>query len=153
MDKRKKVLELHAQGFSIRKIERIVGVPKSTIHRWIKEPKDPKRLKFTEIYKSMSNSLKDKLKSLLLYKTEEKGKSRTLSNAQIYEIIRGDLLAESINLKKKVFYEFLKYFTIREFGSLEKLEKQRRLKKEISKFVQSKGTVKREAGLWEIDAT
>ncbi len=155
MDKNK-ILQLYAQGFSIRQISKITGVSKSTVHRIItgdigKERKKGERN--LQIYKSMSEKLKSKLKTLLTLRTEEKGISRPLSNSQVYEMIRLDFLAENINLSKKAFYSFLDYFIIREFGSQEKLEKQRRLKKEISKFVQSKGTVKREVGLWEIDAT
>jgi len=155
MDKNK-ILQLYAQGFSIRQIAKITGTSKSTVHRIIsgdigKERK--KGEKNLQIYKSMSEPTKNKLKTLLIMRTEEKGTSRVLSYSQIYEHIRINLLADNVKLSKKAFYEFLDYFIIREFGSQENLEKQRRLKKEISKFVQSKGTVKREVGLWEIDAT
>ncbi|SNZ08260.1 Helix-turn-helix domain of resolvase [Persephonella hydrogeniphila] len=151
-----KILQLHAEGFSIRQIAKITGVSKSTVHRVVngdigKERK--KGEKHLRIYKSMSQTTKNKLRTLLTMRTEEKGTSRVLSNAQIYEHIKLNLLADNVKLSKSAFYEFLDYFIIREFGSQENLEKQRRLKKEISKFVQSKGTVKREVGLWEIDAT
>ncbi|ACO04172.1 integrase core domain protein [Persephonella marina EX-H1] len=151
-----KVIRLYSQGFSIRQIADITGISKSTVHRIVNGEvgKERKRgEKNLQIYKSMSEKLKSKLKTLLTLRTEEKGISRPLSNSQIYEMIKLDLFEENINLKKKAFYSFLDYFIIREFGSQEKLEKQRRLKKEISKFVQSKGTVKREVALWEIDAT
>ena len=155
MDKNK-ILQLYAQGFSIRQIAKITGVSKSTVHRIISGDvrKERKRgEKNLQIYKSMSEPTKNKLKTLLTMRTEEKGNSRVLSYSQIYEHIRINLLADNVKLSKKAFYEFLDYFIIREFGSQENLEKQRRLKKEISKFVQSRGTVKREVGLWEIDAT
>ena len=155
MDKNK-ILQLYAQGFSIRQIAKLTGISKSTVHRIVSGNigKERKRgEKNLQIYKSMSEPTKNKLKTLLTLRTEEKGTSRVLSYSQIYEHIRINLLADNVKLSKKAFYEFLDYFIIREFGSQENLEKQRRLKKEISKFVQSKGTIKREVGLWEIDAT
>ncbi|WP_297456195.1 helix-turn-helix domain-containing protein [Persephonella sp.] len=155
MDKNK-ILQLYTQGFSIRQIAKITGISKSTVHRIVSGDvgKERKRgEKNLQIYKSMSESTKNKLRTLLTFRTEEKGISRVLSYSQIYEHIRINLLADNIKLGKKAFYEFLDYFIIREFGSQENLEKQRRLKKEMAKFVQSRGTVKREVGLWEIDAT
>jgi len=151
-----KILQLYTQGFSIRQIAKLTGISKSTVHRIISGDigKERKRgEKNLQIYKSMSQPTKNKLRTLLTMRAEEKGTSRVLSYSQIYEHIRINLLTDNVKLSKKAFYEFLDYFIIREFGSQENLEKQRRLKKEISKFVQSKGTVKREVGLWEIDAT
>jgi len=151
-----KILELHAQGFSVREIAKITGVSKSKVHRIIKGEGQERRKngeRNLRIYKSLSEKTRSKIKTLLTFRTEEKGRSRVLSNSQIYEMIKIDLIADNVKLGKKAFYEFIDYFIVREFGSHEKLEKNRRLKKELAKYVKPKGTVKREIGLWEIDAT
>ena len=154
MDKVMQVINLYKQGLSIRKIAQILQISKSTVHRIISEATtNKKKNKYYLIYQSMSDKLKNKLKNLLTISSEEKGTSRVLSTSQIYELIRLDILQENIKLSKSSFYRFLDYFIAREFKTLENLEKQRRLKKEISQFIQAKGTVKRELGYWEIDAT
>ena len=154
MDKVMQVINLYKQGLSIRKIAQILQISKSTVHRIISEATtNKKKNKYYLIYQSMSDKLKNKLKNLLTISSEEKGTSRVLSTSQIYELIKLDILQENIKLSKSSFYRFLDYFIAREFKTLENLEKQRRLKKEISQFIQAKGTVKRELGYWEIDAT
>ncbi|RUM47910.1 MAG: hypothetical protein DSY47_06360, partial [Hydrogenothermus sp.] len=99
MDKNK-ILQLYAQGFSIRQIAKITGTSKSTVHRIIsgdigKERK--KGEKNLQIYKSMSEPTKNKLKTLLIMRTEEKGTSRVLSYSQIYEHIRINLLSLTLS--------------------------------------------------------
>lgn len=148
------VITLYRQGLSVRKIAQITGLSKSTVHRIIiSGTTNKEKNKYLLLYQNMSDKLKNKLKSLLTISSTEKGISRVLSTSQIYEMIKLDLLQENIRISKSSFYRFLDYFITREFKTLENLEKQRRLKKEISQFIQAKGTVKRELGYWEIDAT
>ncbi|NPA53195.1 MAG: transposase [Aquificae bacterium] len=145
---------MYLKGFSIRKIAKITGFSKSKVHRILKGEFGEQNLKKDmELYRRLSDGLKEKIRLLLTTRTEEKGQSRVLSYSQIYDFLVLDFIQENLKISKARFYQFIKYFIIREFGSLEKLEQQRRLKREISKFIQSKGSVKRELGLWEIDAT
>lgn len=70
-----KVIRLYSQGFSIRQIADITGISKSTVHRIVNGEvgKERKRgEKNLQIYKSMSEKLKSKLKTLLTLRTEEK---------------------------------------------------------------------------------
>ncbi len=152
MDERKiKVLQLYALGVPIRRIARILGIPKSTVERWVKEPLT---LKAEEKQKNalLQDELWDRVVELLKLSQEEKGRTRVLSIAQIYRLFEAELQMRGIK-SERTFRRRLEEVIKERFGSWEKLELERRDKKEYSEYRTPKGKQKRERGEWEIDAT
>jgi len=151
MEGRKSAKKLHLQGFSIRQIAKILGVSHTTVRRWLSSSEDPVPW-VQRTYEKMPKDLRKRLKELLTLKTEEKGRTRVLSYAQIYRLLQIDLQLLGVD-KLYRFYQFINYFADREFGSKEKLELLRRDKKELSRVRRPKGKVRRNPGTVELDGT
>ncbi len=146
------IKKLHLSGLSIRQIAKATGLSKSTIHRYLKDGKAEKK-EFTDrqIWEMLGRSLRKRIRELLLFTTEEKGRSRPLSYSQIYQILERELHP---NITKARFVKFMNFFVRKTWGSLEKLEEKRRSFKERAKYQTSKGSLKREEkAWWEVDAT
>lgn len=151
MEKRAEAKKLHLQGFSIRQIAKALGVSHTTVMRWLSstQTKEPW---VVQVYKKMSEDVRNRLRNLLSISTYEKGKTRVLSYAQIFRLLEVELSCLGIDSLHK-FYRFIDYFVQKEYGSKERLELPRRSKKETAKFKTSKGKVKRTPGVVELDAT
>lgn len=151
MDKRTEAKKLYLQGFSIRQIAKILQVSHTTVLRWLSST-PTKEPWVVQVYRQMSEDVRNRLRNLLSISTYEKGKTRVLSYAQIYKLLEIELRCLGIDSLHK-FYRFIDYFVQKEYGSKERLEVLRRGKKETAKFKTSKGKVKRTPGVIEIDAT
>ncbi|MFZ8785003.1 helix-turn-helix domain-containing protein [Thermocrinis sp.] len=156
MDKKKDVLWLYGLGYSIRQIAEELNIPKSTVHRWINEINPKPRREGREAL--LQDEIWDTILELLKFAREEKGRTRTLSIARIYERLkkRQDLKKrlELLGIKsERTFRRRLEEVIKQRFGSWEKLELERRNKKEYAEYRTPKGKQKRERGEWEIDAT
>ena len=152
MDERKiKVLQLYALGVSIRRIARILGIPKSTVERWVKSPLT---LKAEEKRKDalLQDEIWDRVIELLKLSKEEKGRTRVLSIAQIYKLLEVELQARGIK-SERTFRRRLEEVIRDRFGSWERLELERRDKKEYAEYRKPKAKQRRERGEWEMDAT
>jgi len=152
MDKKKEAKKLYLQGFSFRQIARMLGVSHPTVARWVRETPQPKESFGARLYKNLPAQLRNRLNVLLLTKTEEKGRVRVLSYAQIYRLLEIELRELGIDSLHK-FYRFMDYYVPAEFGSKEALEFKRRGKKEAAKFRRPKDKVKRTPGVIELDGT
>jgi len=151
MDPKKEARKLRLQGFSYRQIAKILGVSHATVINWLSDRKT-KESWIEEAYRKMSREIKNRLNSLLLMKTEEKGRTRVLSYSQIYRLLTMEMGEVGINSLHR-FYKFLDYYVDAEFGGKEKLELKRRNKKEASRYRRSKGKVRRTPGVIELDGT
>ena len=151
MDRRKEAKKLYLRGFSVRQIAKALGVSHSTVRRWLSCPKKEEQW-VAQAYKKMSEGLKKRLRDLLSVRTQEKGRTRVLSYAQIFRLLEVELNLLGIDSLHK-FYRFLDHFVQNEYGSKERLELIRRDKKETAKYKTSKGKVKRTPGVIELDAT
>jgi len=156
MDKKQviaKAVRLYSQGYSLRQIQQIlkkvgVKVHFSTIKRWI----DAELRLQNEKKVELSEELKSRIIDLLLITNKEKGKSRFLSLRQIYKLLEVDLQFAGISSYQK-WYRFIRNFIKEEFGSYEKLQQKRLDKKEVVKYITSRGKLTRNPAEWEIDAT
>jgi len=157
MGERMQIIKLRAQGLSIRKIARILGISKNKVETILKEEKAKTRA--PKLLPEIPPELKTKLNIFLLTPLHKKGKTDFMSFSQIFESLEADFEAIGIKRNKKTnrppskFYEFMDSYIISEFGSKEALEQKRRGKKEKPEYNLSKHSLKRELGSWEIDAT
>jgi transposase/transposase-like protein len=152
MDERKiKVLQLYALGVPIRRIARILGIPKSTVERWVKSPLT---LKAEEKRKDalLQDEIWDRVIELLKLSNEEKGRTRVLSVSQIYRLFEMELQMRGIK-SERTFRRRLEEVIKERFGSWEKLELSRRNKDEIAEYRKPKKKQRRQPAEWEIDAT
>lgn len=139
-------------GFSYRKIAKFLGISKSEVERIINAEKEKiKKGRKKQNLPFLPQELKEKIKLLLLHKTEEKGKTRNISFLKIYDVLELEFKSVGINNKSK-FYRFIKTFIEQEYGSLEALITKRVDKKNMNQIRQNKGYIKREK-IIEIDAT
>jgi len=149
--KRMEALRLYTLGVPIRRIAKVLGIPKSTVERWVKEP-----LKLEAEKKRRDDLLHDeiwdRMLELLRLSKEEKGRTRVLSIAQIYRLLEVDLQARGIR-SERTFRRRLEEVIKQRFGSWEKLELSRRNKDELAEYRKPKGKQRREPATWEIDAT
>jgi len=151
MDKRKEVLRLHALGIPIRRIAKTLKAPRSTVARWIEEVK-PRKQKEKQKEAVFQDEIWDRILELLRSSKEEKGRTRTLSIAYAYRLFELELKDKGIK-SERTFRRVLEEVIKQKFGSWEKLELERRDKKEYAEYRKSKGKQRRERGEWEIDAT
>jgi len=153
MDERKlEALRLYSLNIPIRRIARILGIPKSTVERWVKEPL---KLQAEEKRKDtllLQDKIWDRVIELLKLSREEKGRTRVLSIAKIYKLLEVDLQARGIR-NERTFRRRLEEVIRERFGGWEGLEMKRRDKSEIAEYRKSKGKQRREPAEWEIDAT
>jgi transposase len=152
MDKRKEVLRLYAFGIPIRRIAKTLKVPRSTVARWVEEAKSKLRKKEKQREAVFQDEIWDRILELLRSSKEEKGRTRTLSIAYTYRLFELELKDKGIK-SERTFRRVLEQVIKQRFGSWEKLELERRDKKEYAEYRKSKGKQKREKGEWEIDAT
>ena len=151
MDERKtEALRLHALGIPIRRIAKVLRIPRSTVARWVKELIEVMGEKKEE--KHLQDELWDRVIELLTFSKEEKGRTRALSIAQIYRLFEVELQTKGIK-SERTFRRVLEEVIKQRFGSWEKLELERRDKKEYAEYRKPKGKQRREKGEWEIDAT
>ena len=151
------VLYLHAQNpdLSIRKIAKMTGVPRSTVHRIISQQakKEKGLTKVERAYYKMSEDFKERTINALLNVVQSKGKTRAAVNKSfLYDLFEIDFNSIGINNKKEAS-ELISYLVKQKFGSWEKLEAKRRPFKEHSKYRSSKGRIERTPALLEIDGT
>jgi transposase len=152
MDKRKVVLQLYALGIPIRRIAKTLNVPRSTVARWIEEAKSKLREKEKQKEAVFQDEIWDRILELLRSSKEEKGRTRTLSIAYAYRLFELELKDKGIKSERS-FRRVLEEVIKQRFGSWEKLELERRDKKEYAEYRKPKGKQRRERGEWEIDAT
>ncbi len=156
MDKRKDAVWLYGLGYSIRQIAEELDIPKSTVHRWIQEmlakPKTKPKTKEERKEELLQDEIWDRILELLKFSKKEKGRTRTLSISRIYERFKKALEDRGIE-SERTFRRRLEEVVKQRFGSWEKLELERRDKKEYSEYRTPKGKQKRERGEWEIDST
>jgi transposase len=151
MDERKmEALRLHALGIPIRRIAKVLRIPRSTVARWVKEPIEVMGERKEE--KHLQDELWDRVLGLLTFSKEEKGRTRVLSIAQTYRLFEAELQTKGIK-SERTFRRVLEEVIKQRFGSWEKLELERRDKKEYAEYRKPKGKQRREKGEWEIDAT
>jgi len=149
-EKRLQALTLYSLGVPIRRIGRILGIPKSTVERWVKEPlKTEERRKEALL---LQDEIWDRVLELLRFTKEEKGRTRTLSISQVYRLLEVDLQARGIR-SERTFRRRLEEVIKQRFGSWEKLELSRRNKEELAEYRRPKAKQRREPATWEIDAT
>jgi len=152
MDKRKEVLRLYALGIPIRRIAKTLKVPRSTVARWIEEVKNKSWKKEKQREAVFQDEVWDRILELLRSSKEEKGRTRTLSIAYVYRLFELELKEKGIK-SERTFRRVLEEVIKQRFGSWEKLELERRDKKEYAEYRKPKGKQRREKGEWEIDAT
>jgi len=151
MDERvTEALRLHALGIPIRRIAKVLRIPRSTVARWVKEPIEVMEEEKEE--KHLQDELWDRVLGLLTFSKEEKGRKRVLSISQIYRLFEVELQTKGIKSERN-FRRVLDQVIKERFGSWEKLELERRDKKEYAEYRKPKGKQRREKGEWEIDAT
>jgi len=151
MDERKReALQLHALGIPIRRIAKVLRIPRSTVARWVKEPIEVMEEEKGE--KHLQDELWDRVIELLKFSKEEKGRTRTLSISQAYKLFEVELSLRNIR-SERTFRRVLEEVIKQRFGSWEKLELERRDKKEYAEYRKSKAKQRREPATWEIDAT
>lgn len=151
------VLYLYAQNpeLSVRQIEMMTGVPRSSVHRIISEQakKEKTLTKIERAYYKMSEEFKERIINALLNVVKSKGRTRAAANKSfLYDLFQIDFNNIGINNKKETG-ELISYLVKQKFGSWEKLEAKRRPFKEHSKYRSSKGRIKRTPALLEIDGT
>jgi len=151
MDKRKEVLRLYSLGISIRRIARFLGIPKSTVERWVKEQLRAEQ-KRKDALLQMQDEIWDRVIELLTFSKEEKGRTRVLSIAQIYKLLEVDLQTRGIR-SERTFRRRLEEVIKERFGGWEGLELKRRDKSELAEYRKPKAKQRREPATWEIDAT
>ncbi len=149
-DRERKVLKLRATGLSIRQIAQALGLPVSTIHRILNKEKGKKGRKEKYSTDILPAQVKEKLKTLLLQVNTEKGKKRTVSLRRVFSLLELDLKMIGIT-SLYGFYKVVEGFVKEEWGSWHKLELARKGVKEAPKV--SRGKIRREKGIVEIDAT
>jgi len=150
MDKMKlEALRLHSLGIPIRRIARVLGIPKSTVERWVKEPSRAEQKRKDVL---LQDEIWDRVVELLTFSKEEKGRTRVLSIAQIYKLLEVDLQTRGIR-SERTFRRRLEEVIKERFGGWEGLELKRRDKSELAEYRKPKGKQKREPATWEIDAT
>ena len=153
-DIKRRLISLMSKDLSIREIARTLNLPKSTVHRYIQQLQNGN----TSPRKAYLNLKKHpevvaKIKKLLKFHTEEKGESRVLYVTQLYRILAKELKPFTGELSEKQFKKFLEFFIRKEFKTQYRLEKERRLKKELPRFKTPDGSLVREKAYWEIDIT
>ncbi len=146
----KKIYKLRQAGLSIRQIAQALGLPVSTVYRVLSKRKGKKGRKEKYSVDTLPAQIKEKLKTLLLQTSEEKGRKRTISLRRIYTLLELDLKMIGVNTLYG-FYKLVEGFVKEEWGSWEKLELARKGVKEAPKV--SKGKIARDKGIVEIDAT
>jgi len=150
-----KIKRMLALNMSVRAISQALGIPKTTVHRWIKKV-ILNGVSAKGLYHNLKLSnpeLISYIRELLTFHTEEKGESRVLYVSQVYRILRPKLFSYYPKINREFFKEFLEYFIKQEFKTKYKLEQKRRSKKELCKYKPSKGSLERELACWEVDAT
>jgi transposase len=152
MDKRKEVLRLYALGIPIRRIAKTLKVPHSTVARWIEEVRGQLREKEKQKEAVFQDEVWDRILELLRSSKEEKGRTRAFSIAYTYRLFELELKDKGIK-SERTFRRVLEEVIKQRFGSWEKLELERRDKKEYAEYRKPKGKQRREKGEWEIDAT
>jgi hypothetical protein len=151
MDERKtEALRLHALGIPIRRIAKVLRIPRSTVARWVKEP--IKVMGERKEEKHLQDELWDRVLGLLTFSKEEKGRTRVLSIAQTYRLFEVELQTKGIKSERS-FRRVLEQVIKQRFGSWEKLELERRDKTEIAQYRKPKAKQRRDPATWEIDAT
>jgi transposase-like protein/transposase len=153
MDEKKMIaLHLYGSGASIRGIAKTLKVSKSTVHRWIQEilGKPKKREKRKE--ELLQDEIWDRIINSLMLTVKEKGRTRTLSIARVFDLYKNELMAKGIE-KERTFRRCLDRVIKERFGSWEALELKRRDRSELAEYRKPKAKQRREKGEWEIDAT
>jgi len=149
MDERKmEVIRLYSLGIPIRRIAKVLGIPKSTVERWVKEPLKAEEQRKDPIFQ---DEIWDRVLELLRSSKEEKGRTRTFSISYIYKLFSPELWLKGIK-SERTFRRRLEEVIKERFGSWEALELKRRDKSE-AEYRKPKGKQRREKGEWEIDAT
>lgn len=144
------------KNLSIREIARLLKIPKTSVHRWVLNIKALETENLNAWYTQVvEQGLSQKLRELLLFRTQEKGKTRVLSFAQIRRIFLEEAKKRGLNMECNsfVWQAMVDFFVKKEFGSWERLEMLRRETKELAKFKENKGALQREVAWWEVDVT
>lgn len=146
----RKILKLRQAGLSIRQIAKVLGLPIATVYRALKQEKGKRGRPERYTTGMLPAQVREKLKTLLLHTNTEKGKKRTTSLRRIYTLLEIDLKMVGIT-SLYGFYKIVESFVKEEWGSWEKLEVVRKGVKEAPKT--SRGKIRRDKGIVEIDAT
>lgn len=145
------VKELSSKGMTIKEIARTLGLSYHQVyhllHYDVKREKGDWRREYLDRLKEAG--LDRKLQKLLTYKETRKGREVYLTLAEIKRRIEVELAVHGINpLGKTRWYEFLRFFLSAEMGMTWKQFIAKRKNK-----VLPKGSITREKGILEIDAT
>ena len=153
MDEKKMiVLHLYGSGATIRGIAKTLGISKSTIHRWIQEILAKPKTREKKREEILKDEIWDRIINTLMLTVKEKGRTRALSIARVFELFKNELKAKGID-KERTFRRYLERVIKERFGSWEAFELKRRDKSEFAEFRRPKGKQRREPAEWEIDAT
>ncbi len=159
MTKKKRAIELFQKGLRVSEVARVLKVPYATVYNWcVRRAENGEKFerreyaleKYYEILKS--NGLGEELKKYLLTMFHQKKTERVLSLHQFYKLKHNELEKAGVKVSKSRFYDLVKFFVVREFGSVSKLEKVRR-NKTAHKYIAKQGSIAREKGLWELDGS
>ncbi len=150
-------IKLYQGGMTPSEIAKALGKNYHVVYMLIKryeQNKDKSRKKTSKfnIYyqKLQQENLIDPIREFLLLSAERKGKTLVMSINKFYDSFKPRLEMIGINIGRTRFYQFIKYFIVAQWGSLEAFENERR---GTHKNRQVKGTVKRFSDTIEIDAT
>lgn len=160
-DIKMKAFQLYQKFKSFRKVAKLLfGTEKKqeTVRRYVKQVSLQSAIKPRQKEIQLPQQLKEKLNLLLLTPIEKKGKTDFMSFSQIFDVLEEKL--KTLGFKRRSsghpptkYYDFIKNYITKEFGSLERLEQKRRGKKEKAQYNISRHSLERQLGSWEVDAT
>ena len=145
-----KVKELFQKGMTISEIAKTLNLSYHQVYHMLRyEPQRTEDWRVAYLEKLKKHGLDEKLKKLLLLKEERKGRTFYISLREVKRRLEMELLICGIpKLKKTRWYEFLRFFVSTEMGmTWEEFIAKREEK------VLPKGSITREEGVMEIDAT
>jgi len=153
MDEKKKVvLQLYGWRVPIRRIAEELNIPKSTVHRWIQEMLGKPKAREKRKEELLKDEIWDRIINSLMLTVKEKGRTRTISIARVFEFYKNELMDKGIE-KERTFRRYLERVIKERFGSWEAFELKRRDRTEVAQYRKPKMKQRRHPAEWEIDAT
>ncbi len=152
---REKILALYQRGKSITEIAKLLNTSPQRVWYYLNSTTKGKQKKATwqeEYYQQLQkHGLVSYLADLLTYYEEQKGQRKTLPYAEIKRRLEIELAIKGLpTLSKTRWYQFLRYFALKEFGGWENLQKIRKGRKYTPP---QRGMLIREYGILELDIT
>jgi hypothetical protein len=151
---REKIIALYSKGKSISEIAKLLNTTPQRVWYYLNSnPKGRNKKTWQEEYyeQLQKHGLVSLLSDLLTYYEEQKGERKTLSYAEIKRRLEVELAIRGIpSLSKTRWYQFLRYFALKQFGGWENLQKIRKGRKYTPP---QRGMLIREYGVLELDIT